>query len=90
MVPEDYLIKLGKEIRLLRKQQGINSQEDLRKRANVALNVVRNIESGKNTETLSLIRVLRVLDSLKWIEHLVSEPSVSPVELLKKVRQGKT
>jgi ribosome-binding protein aMBF1 (putative translation factor) len=86
VTPEEYLVELGKEVKRLRKLRGLKSQADLQKTANVALNVVRNIENGKNTETLSLIRVL---DALNWIQTINNESSVDPVAMLKKSSRGR-
>lgn len=73
---------LGKHLRNLRLRLNLK-QTELAHRAGMALNAVKNLESGKGATIRSLIRVLRVLDRLDWLETLAPQVSVSPLQMLK-------
>jgi len=51
--------------------------------SDVALNAVKNLESGKGATLASLIRVLRSLDRTEWLKSLAPPVSISPLQLLK-------
>lgn len=75
-------IQLGQHLRNLRLRQNVD-QRLLAERAGVALNVVKNIESGKGSTVSSLIKVLRALGRADWINALAPTVSVSPLQMLK-------
>lgn len=74
--------KLGRQIRSLRLRQNLD-QAQLAARAGIALNAVKNLESGKGTTLRSLAQTLRVLDRLDWLSALSPAVSISPVQMLK-------
>ena len=74
--------ELGRQIRALRLRQNID-QRELADRAGIALNAVRNLESGKGATVRSLVRALRALERADWLRTLAPQVSISPVQMLK-------
>jgi len=74
--------ELGKQIRTLRLRLDLD-QKQLAERAGIALNAVKNLETGKGTSIRSLIQVLRILNRTNWLETLAPTVSISPVQMLK-------
>ena len=79
---------LGEQLRDLRLRQNID-QRQLAEQTGVALNAVKNLEAGKGSTVVTLIKVLRALGRADWIGTLAPPISISPLQLLKvkKVRQ---
>src|SRR5437764_13306073 len=75
--------ELGKQIRTLRLRLDLD-QKQLAERAGIALNAVKNLESGKGATLRSLIQVLRILNRTAWLGTLAPTVSISPVQMLKK------
>jgi len=78
----DWEAELGRQIRTLRLRQNLHQQQ-LAERAGIALNAVKNLESGKGATLRSLAQVLRVLNKLDWLRALAPAVSISPVQMLK-------
>jgi transcriptional regulator with XRE-family HTH domain len=78
----EWELQLGEQIRALRLRQNLGQQQ-LAKRAGVALNAVKNLERGRGATLRSLIQVLRVLDRVEWLRSLAPAVSISPVQMLK-------
>ncbi len=74
--------ELGSQLRTLRLRQDLD-QRQLADRAGVALNAVKNLESGKGATVRSLIRILRALDKTDWLSTLAPQVTVSPLQVLK-------
>jgi transcriptional regulator with XRE-family HTH domain len=74
--------ELGKQIRTLRLRLDLD-QKQLAERAGIALNAVKNLESGKGASLHSLIQVLRILNRTDWLGALAPAVSISPVQMLK-------
>ncbi len=74
--------ELGREIKVLRLRKNLD-QRQLAERAGIALNAVKNLESGKGATLRSLIETLRALDRVEWLRTLAPPVSVSPVQMLK-------
>jgi transcriptional regulator with XRE-family HTH domain len=74
--------ELGRQIRGLRLRQNLDQQQ-LADRAGIALNAVKNLESGKGATLRSLILALRVLNRIDWFRTLAPPVSISPVQMLK-------
>jgi transcriptional regulator with XRE-family HTH domain len=73
--------ELGRQIRTLRLRQNLDQQQ-LAERAGIALNAVKNLESGKGSTLRSMIQALRVLNRLDWLQALAPTVSISPVQML--------
>jgi len=66
------------------------SQAKLAEQAGIAKRTVERIEAGGSTQTISMIRVFRVLGLLSGLDHLIPDAAARPRDLLKhkgKVRQ---
>ena len=82
MADDVVLEALGR--RLLRRRLGFQlTQAKLAEQAGVSKRTVERIESGAAAQTLSLIRILRVLDLLQGLDQLIPETGPSPMDLLK-------
>ena len=78
----DWGAQLGRQIRALRLRQNLD-QQLFAGRAGIALNAVKNLESGKGATLRSLAQALRVLNKLEWLRALAPAVSISPVQMLK-------
>jgi transcriptional regulator with XRE-family HTH domain len=79
---DEWEAELGRQIRALRLRQNLD-QRQLAERSGIALNAVKNLESGKGTTLRSLIQALRVLNRTDWLGALAPAVSISPVQMLK-------
>ena len=82
MTAEEWEVTLGRQLRDLRLRQNID-QRQLAEQAGVALNVVKNLEAGKGATVKSLVKVLRALGRVEWVESLAPAVSISPLQMLK-------
>jgi len=80
--PNEWEAELGQQVRALRLRQNLD-QRQLADRAGVALNAVKNLESGKGATLGSLVKVLRALNKADWLRALAPAVSISPVQMLK-------
>lgn len=78
--PEEWEEVLGQQIRNLRILRNMD-QQTLSEQAGVALNVIKRIESGKTSTTKSLIKILRVLNRVEWLETLAPKVTVNPLHM---------
>ncbi|MDA8428001.1 MAG: helix-turn-helix domain-containing protein [Geobacteraceae bacterium] len=78
--PEEWEEVLGQQIRNLRILRTMD-QQALSEQAGVALNVIKRIESGKTSTTKSLIKILRVLNRVEWLETLAPKVTVNPLQM---------
>jgi transcriptional regulator with XRE-family HTH domain len=72
----------GQQLRALRLRRNID-QRQLAGQAGVALNAVKNLESGNGATLTSLVKVLRALGRADWLETLAPTVDISPLQLLK-------
>jgi transcriptional regulator with XRE-family HTH domain len=82
MTTPEWATTLGQQLRDLRLRQNVD-QRQLAEQAGVALNVVKNLEAGKGATVKSLVKVLRALERVEWLETLAPVVSISPLQLLK-------
>jgi transcriptional regulator with XRE-family HTH domain len=59
------------------------TQAKLADQAGVSKRTVERMEAGAAAQTLSLIRILRVLDLLQGLDQLIPETGPRPMDLLK-------
>ena len=64
-------------------------QESLALCANISVGALKNLESGKGSTVMSLIKVVRALHREDWLEALAPKISVSPMLMLKSLRLKK-
>lgn len=79
---EEWEATLGQQLRDLRLRQNVD-QRQLSEQAGVALNVVKNLEAGNGATVKSLIKVLRALGRIVWLDTLAPAVSISPLQMLK-------
>ena len=79
---DEWSAELGAQLRQLRLRKQID-QKQLSEMAGVALNAVKNLESGKGATLSSLIKILRALGRADWLQSLAPPVSISPLQLLK-------
>lgn len=79
---DEWEAELGRQIRALRLRQNLDQQQ-LANRAGIALNAVKNLESGKGATLRSLVQALRALNRIDWFRALSPAVSISPVQMLK-------
>ncbi|MBY0497787.1 MAG: helix-turn-helix domain-containing protein [Cyanobacteria bacterium] len=79
--PDELEAQLGEQLRSLRIRKNID-QRVLAERAGIALNAVKNLESGRGATVRSLVEVLRTLGRADWIGTLSPHVSISPVQML--------
>lgn len=79
---DEWESQLGNQIREIRIRKQMN-QEDLAKNANVSLSAVRSLETGKGSSLATLIKVVRALEKVDWLEAFAPAISISPIQLLK-------
>jgi transcriptional regulator with XRE-family HTH domain len=83
----DLAAELGGQIRALRVREAW-TQEELADRANVALNVVRRLETGRGATTHGLLAVPKALGRVDWLKGLAPEVGISPLQALKSESRG--
>jgi len=79
--PDEWEVELGLQVRDVRLRQNIDQQR-LAEQAGVALNVVKRLEGGKGTTVISLIKILRALGRVEWLNTLAPVVSISPLQML--------
>src|SRR4030042_3317068 len=82
MTTEEWEAPLGRQLRDLRLRKNVD-QRRLAEQAGVALNAVKNLEAGKGATVKSLVKVLRALGRVEWIDSLAPSVSISPLQMLK-------
>jgi transcriptional regulator with XRE-family HTH domain len=82
LTPDEWEAELGQQLRSLRLRQNVD-QRALARQAGVALNAVKNLESGKGATLTSLIKVLRALGRADWLRALAPAVSISPLQMLR-------
>jgi putative transcriptional regulator len=75
----------GTHIKGLRLRKN-RTQQDLAKTTCLSLNVIKSLESG-HAKLSTLIAVLRELKALDSLKHMISQPTISPLQIAK--MQGK-
>ncbi|WP_460682333.1 helix-turn-helix domain-containing protein [Nesterenkonia populi] len=80
--PEVLERSLGAQFRAYRLLQDMD-QKTLAGKANVSVNAVRNLESGKGSSLSTVTKVARALGRTDWLEGFYQQPDVSPRELWK-------
>lgn len=80
---DDLLLKeIGR--RLARRRLDFQlTQADLAEQAGVSKRTIERIEAGYAAQTLSLVRIMRVLDLLQGLDQFLPHPGPSPMDLLK-------
>jgi transcriptional regulator with XRE-family HTH domain len=79
---------LGQQVRAIRLRLNFD-QLTLADSAGISLTALKNLETGKGAAVKTLIRVLRALNRVEWLDTLAPPVSISPLQMLKskKVKQ---
>ncbi len=72
---------VGEQVRSTRLAADLD-QRTLAGRADVSVGAVKNLEGGKGSSLRTLIRVVRALDRLDWLEALAPPITLSPLRML--------
>ena len=75
-----HIIGQGVQNRRLNKNM---SQQHLADRAGTSRNSIQSLELGKGVKLLTLLQVLRALDSLETLDLFLASPDISPLQLAK-------
>ena len=78
--------RLGARIRAVRLSRNLE-QAAVAERAGVSVRTIKNLEAGHGSSTATLVRVVRALGRLDWIDSLAPAVSVSPLRLLAQERK---
>jgi putative transcriptional regulator len=76
------LAELGDRLRRERLNRNM-TQSDLAGKSGVARATLQNLESGRTSTMVSLVRVLRALGKLDALDAFLPVPSLSPLQLAK-------
>ncbi|MFZ6723307.1 helix-turn-helix domain-containing protein [Undibacterium sp. Ji49W] len=75
---EEYEITLGEHVRQLRLQKNMD-RETLSSQAGISLTAIKNLEGGKGATVKTLLKVLRALGRIDWIQSLAPVASINPL-----------
>lgn len=81
----DWEAHIGEQVRRARLHEDL-TQKELARQANVGVVTLQNLESGKGSSLVTLIRVVRVLGHEEWLESLAPKPQISPIALARAQR----
>lgn len=82
LTPGEWEAEIGEQLRTLRLRQNVD-QRRLAQQAGIALNAVKNLETGRGATLTSLIKVVRTLGRSNWFRTLAPPVSISPLQMLK-------
>lgn len=83
--PENLAVDLGERLREMRLAQSY-TQQSLADKAGIGLRPLKDLEAGRGSRVLTLIKVLKALGAEGGIEVLAPRPSISPMDLLTRPR----
>jgi len=78
----EIVIEIGRRLQKKRLNKNI-SQQKLATLSGVSRTTISDIENGKTYNILTLIQLLRGLESLDDIDNFIVDPGISPIELSK-------
>jgi transcriptional regulator with XRE-family HTH domain len=79
---EEIEAEFGQQMKSLRLRKNLH-QTDLAGHAGVALGALKNVELGKGASLKTVIKLLRALDRLDWLQTIAPTVSISPLQMLK-------
>ncbi|GAA4666202.1 helix-turn-helix domain-containing protein [Frondihabitans cladoniiphilus] len=80
---DDWEARLGEQVRTLRLDAGLD-QVSCASLADVGLSSLKNLENGRGTSLRTLVKVLRALNAVDWLETLAPSPTISPLDVLRR------
>ena len=79
--PEDLAVDLGQRLRDMRLAQAY-TQQSLADKAGIGLRPLKDLEAGRGSRVLTLIKVLKALGAEDAIQSLAPRPTISPMDML--------
>ena len=79
---DEWEAKFGGHIKNLRLRQNLD-QKTLAAQAGVGLTALKNLENGNGCTLKTVIKVLRAMEKVEWLETLAPAVSISPMQMLK-------
>jgi transcriptional regulator with XRE-family HTH domain len=79
--PEELQSELGRRLRQIRLSRNLD-QRTVADKAGIARAALQNLEGGRGSSVMTLVRTLKALNYLEGIEILAPEPTVNPLALL--------
>jgi transcriptional regulator with XRE-family HTH domain len=79
--PEAIIEEFGARIAHQRIKLGL-TQADAAEQAGVGKRTIERIEAGADSQLTTIIRLLRILDLSDYLDNLIPETTVSPMEML--------
>ncbi len=86
LTDETILAEIGQRI-LARRIELNMTQAAVAKKAGMSKRTVERIEGGASGQTLSVIRIFRVLDLMDNLDRMIPEQGPKPMDLLKQKRK---
>ncbi len=79
--PEEIAADLGERLRAQRLSQAF-TQATVADKAGVSLRALRDLEAGRGSNVLTLVRVLKALGIEQGLEAIAPRPTISPMQML--------
>lgn len=76
----------GAQVKALRLEQDVD-QATLAERAAVSVSALKALEAGRGSSLRTVVRVVRALDRVDWLDTFYEQPTVSPLALARE-REG--
>jgi transcriptional regulator with XRE-family HTH domain len=83
MTNQEILSEMGRRLREYRLGQDLTA-ESLATRAGLSVTTILNAERGKNPTLETVVKILRNLGRLENLNAFLPEPTISPMELLRR------
>lgn len=81
--PTELTAALGERLRTLRLSQAL-TQATVADRAGLSLRALRELEAGRGSTVLTLVRVLKALGAEHDLETVAPHPTISPMAMLQR------
>ncbi len=85
MTPDELAADLGARLRDLRLAQDY-TQASVADRAGISLRALRELEAGRGSTVLTMVRVLKALGAERGVDLLAPRPGISPMAMLQRPR----
>ena len=85
MTPDELAADLGARLRELRLAQDY-TQASVADRAGISLRALRELEAGRGSTVLTMVRVFKALGAEQGVDLLAPRPGISPMAMLQRPR----
>lgn len=79
--PQELEERLGENIKTLRLQKNID-RRSLCAQAGISENALRNLEGGKGSTLKTLIRIVKALEKVSWLNNIAPKTSINPLHMI--------